>query len=489
MLFNSFQFLPFILAVLVLYYVLNHKKQNLLLLIAGYIFYGAWDYRFLALILISTTVDYLVGLRIEQTDDATKKKRWLMLSIGVNLGILCFFKYFNFFMSSTIDLLSTVGLPLSKPILNIILPAGISFYTFKTMSYIFDVYRSQLPACKKYVDYALYISFFPQLVAGPIERAGNLLPQIAQPRIITKDKLIEGLWLILWGLYKKMVVADNLSIYVNNIFVAGKPSTGFEVLLAIYAFSFQIYCDFSGYSDIARGIGKLLGFETMLNFNHPYLATNPVEFWKRWHISLSTWLRDYIFLPIAYATMRHIKNPHWGLKVENWGYIIGIFLTMLLGGLWHGAHWTFVFWGGYHGFILLVHHIMTRKHHKKRRKLLKREKQWSYLPIKILKIVGVFHLISLGWLFFRAEDFEQIGLFLHKIFFAFSMPQNIASTLYPILFYLPLLLLLEGWIRNSDDPRSRWGWKFLLGPITVSVLVLSIILLSSSGRGFLYAQF
>lgn len=489
MLFNSFQFLPFIIVVLALYYILSNKKQNLWLLLASYVFYGVWDYRFLVLILISTIVDYLVGQRIHHTTNATQKKKWLLLSMITNLGILCFFKYFNFFVASTIGLFSFFGLSLAKPVLTILLPAGISFYTFKTMSYIIDVYRGQLTPCTKFTDYALYIAFFPQLVAGPIERASNLLPQITQKRLINRDKLIQGLWLILWGLYKKMVVADNLAVYVNNIFTPGKPSTGFEVLMAVYAFTFQIYCDFSGYSDIARGIAKLLGFETILNFNHPYLSTSPVEFWKRWHISLSTWLRDYIFLPIAYATMRHIKKPHLGLKVENWGYIIGIFLTMLLGGLWHGANWTFVFWGGYHGFILLVHHIVSRKSHKKKRKRKKQAKPWTILTIKLLKIVGVFHMAALGWLFFRAQDFEQMGVFFYKIFFAFSMPKNIAASVFPILFYLPVLLLLEAWLQNCDDPRTRPGWQFLLGPITVSVLIISIILLSSSGQGFLYAQF
>ncbi|MGE5340929.1 MAG: MBOAT family O-acyltransferase [Candidatus Omnitrophota bacterium] len=482
MVFNSFQFFLFFITLLSLYYWVSYQKQNLLLLTASVVFYAAFDYRFLSLLAISTTVDYTAGRLIHASTHISKKRFFLLMSLVINLGILCFFKYANFFASSAVDLLSVFGIHASKPFLTLILPLGISFYTFKTMSYTIDVYRGQIEPCKNYLDYALYTSFFPQLPAGPIERAGSLIPQITHPRTITKDKIIQGLWLILWGLFKKLVIADNLAVYVNSIFDASRPVTGVEIILATVAFAFQLYGDFSGYTDISRGIARLLGFETILNFNLPYLSINPVEFWKRWHISLSTWLRDYLFLPIAYAVMRHIKKPFLHLKVENWGYIIGISITMLLGGLWHGANWTFVLWGGYQGLLLAGHHVLTRG--KKRRK-----RKGHALKIT-LKTMGMFLLTCLGWLFFRAANLRQVGYFLRQLVVNFKLPTAVDGSIYPILFYIPLLWIFELWIKNSDDPRTSPGWVYGLGPIAVSLLILALITLSvTGGQGFIYAQF
>ena len=483
--FVSFQFIPFLAVILAVYYFLSKEKQNILLLVAGYVFYGASDYRLLILIIFSSMLDYGIGLRMSRTPKLTSKRLLLGISLLINLGILCFFKYANFIIPRGIDLLSLVGIHLTKPVLEILMPVGISFYTFKTVSYILDVYREQQKPCTKFIDYALYVSFFPQLASGPIERASSLLPQIECPRTIDKTKIIEGLWLMLWGFYKKMVIADNLAISVNRIFDPGVNVTGFQVLLGVYAFAFQVYCDFSGYTDIARGLARLMGFQTPLNFDLPYISHNPVEFWKRWHISLSTWLRDYIFLPIVYWVMRHIKKPALNLKVENWGYISGIFLTMLIGGIWHGGTWTFALWGAYHGLWLAVHHIMTRTKKKKKRKTplkFKRTKHW-------LKIIGTFHLVCLGWLFFRANDFEQVGMFLKRLVFEFSIPLYPGETVFPLLLYVPMLLIFEIWIKNSDDPRRSPGWNILMGPIAVSVIILAILLLSSPNSGFIYAQF
>ncbi len=481
--FNSFVFLPFILVILSLYYIMPHRKQNLLLLVGGYVFYGAWDFRILFLIIISTLVDYWAALSMERITSIARKRFYLAISLIVNLGILGFFKYADFFISGASDFLALFSLKVSLPVLNIILPAAISFYTFKTLSYTIDVYRGQIPPTHNIVDYALYVSFFPQLTAGPIERASALIPQISTPRSFSKDKFIEGLWLILWGFFKKLVISDNLGLMVNIVFEPGRNVTGVEILLGVYAFAFQVYCDFSGYTDIARGIGKLLGFETVLNFNLPYISRNPVEFWNRWHISLSTWLRDYIFLPVVYASMRRIKKPLGRLKVENQAYIVGTIITMLLGGLWHGAKWTFVAWGGFHGLLLAGHHVMTRK--KKRKKKAKKIKIPGFI-----KIVVFFHITCIGWLFFRADNMAQAWEFLRRLFLNFSLPANIAETIFPLVFYLPMLLIFEAWLQNCDDPRQRPGWKVILGPLAVSLILLGIVLFSvPGGQGFIYAQF
>jgi alginate O-acetyltransferase complex protein AlgI len=479
--FNSLLFVPFISLVLILYYFLSQKKQNRLLLIASYVFYGALDYRFLILIFISTAVDYLVALRINQADRAVKKRVYLGISLVINLGILFCFKYLGFFVTSVVEVAKAVGLSLPEPALHIILPAALSFYTFKTLSYSIDVYRGQLSPSRNFFDYALYVSFFPQLLAGPIERAGHFLPQLQTKRAITRDKIIQGAWLILWGFFKKAVVADNLGQMVQNVFDNGNAATGFHILLAVYAFSIQIYCDFSGYSDIARGIGKLLGFESLLNFDRPYLAANPVEFWKRWHISLSTWLRDYLFLPIAYASMRHIKKPALKLKVEDWGYIIGIVATMLLGGLWHGAAWTFVLWGGYHGILIALQHLLTRRGKKKRTKSQ---------AVRMVKIFSFFNLTALGWLIFRAKSLGQAWDFLRRILFDFSVSSDDLTMMFLPCFFCLILFVLELWVRNSDDPRKSPGWRYGLGPAAVTILILLLIFFSApTGQDFIYSQF
>jgi alginate O-acetyltransferase complex protein AlgI len=349
--FNSFAFAVFLPTVLLLYWALPKRGQNLLLLGASYFFYGYWDWRFLSLLAISTVVDYTAALRIEREHgglDSTSRRRkkvWLLASLCTNLGLLGFFKYFNFFADSFAELLASLGLTVNPMYLSVVLPVGISFYTFQTMSYTIDVYRGRMPATRRFFDFALYVSFFPQLVAGPIERAAVLLPQILNHRCFSRVQFLDGTHLIFWGLFKKVFVADNLAPVADRIFAAGSCSAA-ETLLAAYAFAFQIYCDFSGYSDIARGCAKCMGFELMLNFDHPYVAENPREFWQRWHISLSTWLRDYLYIPLG------------GNRGGNLLMYRNLALTMLLGGLWHGAAWTFVIWGAYQGVLLIGHRII-----------------------------------------------------------------------------------------------------------------------------------
>jgi D-alanyl-lipoteichoic acid acyltransferase DltB (MBOAT superfamily) len=341
MVFNSLVFLIFLGIVLILYFRLNFRGQNWMLICASYLFYGWWDYRFLALLLFTTFFDYYCALWIDRESRPQRRKLLLASSMAVNLGVLCIFKYFNFFMDSLQSAMGTVGVSMSFPMLHIVLPVGISFYTFLSMSYTIDVYRRELKATHNPSDFMLYVAFFPHLVAGPIVRASILLPQCQKPRTIIPAEVANGLWLILMGFVKKVVIADRLAQVVNWGFTGGVPPyADANSWLIIYAFAFQIYGDFSGYSDIARGVSKLMGFELVENFRAPYLVTNPSAFWRHWHISLSTWLRDYLYIPLGgnrYGSYKTYRN---------------LMITMLLGGLWHGAGAAYVLWGLYHGLLL-----------------------------------------------------------------------------------------------------------------------------------------
>lgn len=392
MLFNSLQFFIFFIIVYCLYLSLSHRNQNRMLLLASYIFYGAWDWRFLSLLWISTIVDYICGHKIYASNNPKLKKQLLFVSIATNLTILGFFKYFNFFADTLATSCDLWGIHLSVPTLKIILPVGISFYTFQTMSYTFDIYYNKMKPKKGFLDFALFVAFFPQLVAGPIERAKNLLPQIHLPRKVTLDNFYQGCYLIFWGLFMKVFIADNLATIVNPIFASSGPSNAADILLGIYAFTFQIFCDFAGYSNIARGLCKCMGFEIMVNFNLPYFARNPKEFWQRWHISLSTWLRDYLYIPLG------------GNKRGGWITYRNLGITMLLGGLWHGASWTFIAWGAYHGVLLIAHRatiLISKGFPQPKTKV-------STNIISAIKVFFFFHLTCFGWMIFRAESFQQI---------------------------------------------------------------------------------
>ena len=402
MLFNSIQFFIFFFIIYSLYICLDHKKQNILLLIGSYIFYGAWNWKFLSLLFISTTIDYFCGLRISESVSKKTRKKFLFISIFSNLLILGFFKYFNFFSGNLQALFNTFGLHVPEFYLNVILPVGISFYTFQSMSYTIDIYYKKLQPAKNFLDFALFVAFFPQLVAGPIERARNLLPQICRPRKLSLDKFYEGCFLIFWGLFQKVVIADNLAKYVDYVFAWHGGLQSLTVLLSLYAFAFQIFCDFAGYSNIARGVGKCLGFEIMINFKSPYLAKNPREFWQRWHISLSTWLRDYLYIPLG------------GNKKGDLITYRNLFITMLLGGLWHGVAWNFIFWGLYQCLLLIVHRMLTPLFaifQFNKNKFLER-------IITTLKIVCFFHITCYGWLIFRAQSLDQIIKMTRALFFA-----------------------------------------------------------------------
>jgi alginate O-acetyltransferase complex protein AlgI len=395
LLFNSLEFAIFLPLVLAAYFAFRHRAQNYLLLAASLFFYAMWDWRFLFLLFVTMFGDFYIAAYLDRLRDegaAELKRKWILaISMAMNLAILGFFKYFNFFAQSLHDLLSNMGWQTNIGTLNIVLPVGISFYTFQSMSYTIDVYRGELKACKHIWDFALFVSFFPHLVAGPIMRAVDLLPQVLAPRHTTRQQLLDGIHLIVWGFWKKVFIADNLAPIVNRIF--GLPSpTGFETLIGVYAFAWQIYCDFSGYTDIARGVAKLMGFELTLNFNLPYFSTSPKEFWTRWHISLSQWLRNYLYIPLG------------GNRSTDAVIYRNLLITMVLGGLWHGAAWNFVIWGAYQGLLLVAHRALEKPLDRLFQARTSAGKALSFA----IRVIVMFQLTCYGWLLFRAQSFEQI---------------------------------------------------------------------------------
>lgn len=390
MLFNSGIFLQFFAAFLLLYWSVREKItwRNWLIVAASYLFYGWWDVRFLGLLVIASVMDYAVALWLGKTEDAQKRKWLITVSMVGNLGILGLFKYYGFFVTSFAAMAERIGWSVHLPTLEIVLPVGISFYTFQTMSYTLDVYRREIPATRSLVNFLAFVSFFPQLVAGPIERAKHLLPQFERTLVITRNDVADGIWLCLWGLFKKVVIADNLAPLVEMAYAA-PGNSGPLVMAGTAAFAIQIYCDFSGYSDVARGLAKLLGFDLMLNFNLPYLATSIREFWRRWHISLSTWLRDYLYVSLG------------GNRKGSTRTAVNLFLTMLLGGLWHGAAWNFILWGAWHGVGLLVH----------RRWAEARKDVTPSLGYKVFSWMLTLAFVGYGWMLFRATSWDQIVTF------------------------------------------------------------------------------
>lgn len=403
MLFNSFTFILFFLIVYLMYRNLDHKGQNLLLLIGSYLFYMSWNWKFLSLIVLSTVVDYFCGIKVYTSQTDFRKKCYLALSVVVNLGVLAFFKYYNFFAENLVALTSTFGWTPGDVTLDIILPVGISFYTFQTMSYSIDIYRKEIKPERNILNFSLFVAFFPQLVAGPIERAKNLLPQIQVPRTISRDLIQKGLWMILWGYFLKVFVADNMGLIVDNVFAKAGVIPGGEALLGIYAFAFQIFGDFAGYSSIAIGVAALMGFRLRTNFLFPYFVTNPQDFWRNWHISLSSWLRDYLYIPLG-------GNRGGEMKLYR-----NLFLTMLLGGIWHGAAWTFVIWGVYQGGILIIHRYFSPIISRWTAGITVSDFQQKL--IRTAQVIFMFQLTCIGWLIFRANSVQQIGDFLQSIFF------------------------------------------------------------------------
>lgn len=443
---------------------------------ASCIFYGAWDWRFLFLMFTSITTDYFCALKIYETDNEKRRKRFLFFSIFVNLSILGFFKYFDFFLTNLQALLAYFGVTIPAPFLKIILPVGISFYTFQTMSYTLDVYRSEMAPSKNFLDYALFVTYFPQLVAGPIMRARDLLPQVLSARKISLDKFYEGCYLIFWGLFQKVFVADNLAKIVDAVFTPVSSYNGVKVLLGLYAFAFQILCDFSGYSDIARGLGKCMGFEIMVNFNLPYFATNPREFWQRWHISLSTWLRDYLYIPLG-------GNRKGALMAYR-----NLAITMFLGGLWHGAAWTFVIWGSYHAALLIIHRFfgpLFKKTWYFRNLFL--EKIWFGV-----KVILFFHLVCLGWLIFRAQSMAQAFQMLAALIKNFSIGSlpEFGNILERLILYIWIFAAVQIFqYRKNDLLVVLKSNVFLRAAFYIICYFLLITHGSLNGKAFIYFQF
>ncbi|MCH9683698.1 MAG: MBOAT family protein [Deltaproteobacteria bacterium] len=422
MLFNSWLFLLFF-ALSFFAYVATSRKlvvQNLVLLVASYVFYGWWNWKFLGLIALSTLIDYVAGLRIEDAKDAKNKRRWVMVSCVSNLGILGMFKYFDFFLGSLGQLLTTMGLEAAMPSLSWVLPVGISFYTFQSMSYSIDVYRGHTPACRSPLEFAVYVSFFPQLVAGPIERSKRFLPQVASPRQITAAGLESGLMLVLWGLFKKVVVADNAALIADAMLGSPGEHMGAELWLGALAFTIQIYGDFSGYSDIARGLAKAMGFELMVNFKLPYFATSPSDFWRRWHVSLSSWLRDYLYISLG------------GNRSGRLATYRNLMLTMVLGGLWHGAAWNFVLWGTYHGALLVGWRVARHLPGPR----LPQGKAWADL----LRMTIMFPLTVFGWVLFRIRSVDDLSAFIDGAFTSTEVDVSMTMAVLGFI-WLPVLLM------------------------------------------------
>ena len=407
MVFNSITFFIFLSIVVPLYLLLPHRLQNRMLLVASFIFYGWLDWRFCSLLIISTGVNFYCGIQIYKNLSADRKAAtWKLAAIIFNVTLLGFFKYFNFFTSELTDALNQMGVHLNLNSLHIILPLGISFYTLQALTYSLDIYKGDLKPAKNILDFALFVSFFPTLLAGPIERAKNLLPQIIQKRNVSIEQFYRGCYLLLWGLFKKVCIADSLDVLVTPVFSQWQIGTysWFDITAAVILFAFQIYSDFSGYSDIARGVAKLMGFDLMLNFNLPYFSKSPSEFWHRWHISLSTWFRDYVYIPLGGSRPAKVSidrrcKSKWIIP----SIVRNIMITFILSGLWHGANWTFIVWGGYNGLLLIFHKLYTD--------LLGAHefyKQWKQSRIyKIVATIVTFILFCYGWLIFKAENITQ----------------------------------------------------------------------------------
>ncbi len=415
MLFNSISYLIFFPIIFMLYWSLNKKHvslQNLLLLVASYYFYACWDWRFVFLLAFSTGLDFFSGILIYEASSKIKRKFWLFLSVGINLSFLVFFKYYNFFIESFADLLRVFGLQPHYMTLKIILPVGISFYTFHGLSYVFDIYNNKIKPTYNLINYSLFVSFFPLLVAGPIERATHLLPQLEQGRKFNSTKAFDGLRQILWGLFKKVVIADNCAVYANQIFNNSDDMSGSTLVLGAVFFAFQIYGDFSGYSDIALGSARLLGIELLKNFNFPYFSRDIAEFWRRWHISLSSWFKDYLYIPLG--------GSHGGNRMR----IRNTFIIFLVSGFWHGANWTFIFWGGLNALFIMPSIIL-----KTNRNNLGIVAEGRILPTwrEIIQLTSTFSLAVFAWIFFRAESLEHAFKYIRGIFNFNFLPGQLSS--------------------------------------------------------------
>jgi alginate O-acetyltransferase complex protein AlgI len=477
MFFNSLAFAIFLPIVFFLYwFVFNKTKstQNALLIVASYYFYSCWDWRFLFLLVFSTFLDYYTGIQIEKGKSERSRKFWFWLSIIVNLGFLGIFKYYNFFAASFAELLNSVGVQASPILLNVILPVGISFYTFHGLSYVIDIYFKRIKAEYNFIDYSLFVSYFPLLVAGPIERATHLLPEIKVKREFDLEKAKEGIYQIIWGLVKKVVIADTCATYANAIFDNYTSMNSFSLILGAVYFAFQIYGDFSGYSDIALGVSKLFGLDLLRNFNYPYFSRDIAEFWRRWHISLSSWFRDYLYIPLG------------GSKGGLWMKIRNTFIIFVVSGFWHGANWTYIAWG----FINAVYFLPLLLSNSNRNNIDTIQLKFNFNSAKvILSIFYTFLLTCVAWVFFRAKTITDAVLYLKRIItnreFNFQYLDNERYS-YELLGMIGLFVLVEWFNRNKIEPLS--GKKSLL-KIAAAILAIIAFGTFSDYKEFIYFQF
>lgn len=482
MLFNSIDFGIFLPIVFILYWLVankNLKLQNLLIVVASYIFYGWWDWRFLSLIFFSSLVDYFIGLGLLKQENQTKRKILLWTSILVNLGFLGFFKYYNFFLDNFVTAFSFFGTEIKASSMNIILPVGISFYTFQTMSYSIDVYRRKLEPTKDLIAFSAFVSFFPQLVAGPIERATHLLPQFYTKRIFDYTKAVDGMRQILWGLFKKIVIADNCAEYANQIFNNSAEYSGSTLVLGAIFFTFQIYGDFSGYSDIAVGTSRLFGFDLMRNFNFPYFSRDIAEFWRRWHISLSTWFRDYLYIPLG--------GSHGGtaMKVRN------TFIIFIVSGFWHGANWTFIVWGALNAIYFLPLLLSNSN-----RTYLETVAQGKIFPSlkEFFLMLMTFAMTVFAWIFFRANDIGHAVSYIGEILSPslFTVPQfsNISGAMVTLML-IGVFVLVEWSGRTGQYAISNIGlnWKRPVRFAMYYAIIIAIFYFGGKEQQFIYFQF
>lgn len=482
MLFNSWEFAAFFVIVLALYYALAHRYQNLLLLGASYTFYAAWDWRFLALLWTSTVVDFVAAQSIARTDQKRQRRIWLGISLATNLGILGFFKYFNFFVGSASDALNLIGLEANVAVLQLVLPVGISFYTFQTLAYTIDVYRGQQEPTRDWLSFALYVSYFPQLVAGPIERAKRLLPQIEAPRRVNDEDVSIGVQLLLWGYVKKVVIGDSLARYVDAVYAAPGEMDRMTLWLGMYAFSIQLYCDFSGYSDIARGASRLMGIKLMENFRQPFLAPNITEFWRRWHVSLSTWLRDYLYIPLG------------GNRVSTVRQHVNLWITFILGGLWHGANWTFVAWGALNAIFLSVHRVFQGGQSVAARHDPTRLREWcAFLP----SILITFHLAAAAFVVFRCASIAEASTYLWGMMFSdaslstFAYTQQFDGFAMTLLVHMVVVFCIDAGCRRSgtEVPCTPRMTAWSRGLVYAAALLMLVFVRDAYVEPFFYFQF
>jgi len=467
MIFTSVQFAIFFAIVYSLYRFLPHRAQNWLLLLASYVFYAAWDWRFLSLLIGSTLIDFSLARYISGIEAPGRRRLAVAGSLAFNLGMLGFFKYFNFFSESLARLFAMVGWRVDPVTLHVILPIGISFYTFMTISYVIDVYRREIPPTRNLLDFAVFVAFFPHLVAGPILRAPLLLPQIARPRTITREQIVQGLWLVAWGAFQKMFVADNLAALVGSVFESSARPSGPDVLLSVYAFAFQIYGDFAGYSNIARGISKLMGIELNVNFLFPYFVVSPQEFWRQWHISLSTWLRDYLYIPLG------------GNRGGPWRVRRNLLITMILGGLWHGAAWTFVLWGLYQGTVLVLYRPFATR--------IAMVHGWFRFALGLL----MFHVTCFGWMIFRARSVHQIAEFTRALLTDWHLgPETVAGLALPLVQVVTPLALVHVYQARKGSELAVLNLPTVLRYVIYGAVLYLVLLFGDfEGTQFIYFQF